>query len=167
MSSLPWVGPHHGGPLWLWTFQESEVEGGEYQDDSYIHRQPFPEPVFEEQEIYRDDNGRQQHCIEYGSRLVTHLCPLFKWKALQRESTASPRSSGVLRARHSDAHTRHEHRMASVNCSCAEQYGDAVGRAPDDADTIDSRCAPSGNRSPNSQQPSFRPCTIVPESEDV
>jgi len=42
-----------------WTFQKSEVEGCEYQDDSYIHRQPFPGVVPEEQEIYSDHNGDQ------------------------------------------------------------------------------------------------------------
>jgi hypothetical protein len=36
-------------PPCSWTFQESEVEGCEYQNDSYIHRQPFPEMVSEEQ----------------------------------------------------------------------------------------------------------------------
>jgi hypothetical protein len=35
------------------TFEESEVEGCEYQDDSWIHRQPWPESVLEEQEIDR------------------------------------------------------------------------------------------------------------------
>jgi hypothetical protein len=47
-------------PPCSWTFQESEVKGGEYQDDSYIHHQPFPERVSEEQEIYSDDNRCQQ-----------------------------------------------------------------------------------------------------------
>jgi hypothetical protein len=65
-----------------WTFEEPEVEGGEYQDDADIHHQPFPEPVFEEQEIHRDDNGRQQHWIKYDSRLATHFRPLFESMAL-------------------------------------------------------------------------------------
>jgi hypothetical protein len=43
-----------------WTLQESEVEGCEYQDDSYVHRQPFPESVFEEQQIDRGDRSCHQ-----------------------------------------------------------------------------------------------------------
>jgi hypothetical protein len=46
------------------TFQKSEVEGCEYQDDSYIHRQPFPEVVLEEQKIYNDHNGYQEQHVK-------------------------------------------------------------------------------------------------------
>jgi hypothetical protein len=41
-------------------FQESEVEGREYQDDSDIHRQSFPELISEEQDIDGDDRRYQQ-----------------------------------------------------------------------------------------------------------
>lgn len=58
-----------------WTFQKSEVKGGEYQNDSYIHRQPFPELVLEEQEIYTDDNGCQHQYVKYGGRLGSHFSP--------------------------------------------------------------------------------------------
>src|SRR5689334_24784623 len=44
--------------------QESQVERREYQDDSYIHCQPFPEPVSEEQEIDSDDEGDHQRNVE-------------------------------------------------------------------------------------------------------
>ena len=59
-------------------FQKSEVEGCEYQDDSYIHRQPFPEMVLEEQEIYSDHNGYQEQYIKHDSRLASHFSPPFK-----------------------------------------------------------------------------------------
>ena len=36
-------------PLCSWILQKSQVERSEHQDDSYIHHQPFPEPVPEEQ----------------------------------------------------------------------------------------------------------------------
>jgi hypothetical protein len=49
--------PH---PLRSWTFQESEIEGCEYQDDSYVDREPFPDPILEEQDIDRDDHGYHQ-----------------------------------------------------------------------------------------------------------
>jgi hypothetical protein len=73
-------------PPCSWTFQESEVEGREYQDDSYVHRQSFPEPVLEEQDIDRDDHGCHQDYVECGGRLVSHFSP---------RSTV-PRSSGCL-----------------------------------------------------------------------
>ena len=62
-------------PPCSWTFQESEVEGCEYQDDSYVHRQPFPEPVLEEQDIDRDDHGCHQDYVECGGRLASHFSP--------------------------------------------------------------------------------------------
>jgi hypothetical protein len=39
------------------TFQESEIEGCEYEDDSHVHRQPFPDSVSKEQQIDHDDHG--------------------------------------------------------------------------------------------------------------
>jgi hypothetical protein len=41
-------------------FKNLKLEGCEYQDDSCIHRQPFPEVVLEKQEIYSDHNGYQE-----------------------------------------------------------------------------------------------------------
>jgi hypothetical protein len=42
--------------------QESEVERREHEDDSNIHRQPFPESVSEEHDIYTDYDGcHRQH----------------------------------------------------------------------------------------------------------
>ncbi len=62
-------------PPCSWTFQESEVEGCEYQDDSYVHHQPFPEPVLEEQDIDRDDYGCHQDYVECADRLASHFSP--------------------------------------------------------------------------------------------
>ena len=62
-------------PPCSWTFQESEVEGCEYQDDSNVHRQPFPEPVLEEQEIDRDDHGCHQDYVECGGHPASHFSP--------------------------------------------------------------------------------------------
>ena len=62
----------------LESFQKSEVEGGEYQDDSYIHRQSFPEVIFEEQEIDSNDNGYQQQYIQCGSHGDSHVSLRFK-----------------------------------------------------------------------------------------
>src|SRR5215470_7649256 len=58
------------------TLQESEVEGCEYEDDSYVHRQSFPEPILEEQEIDRNDHSCHQQYVEYGGRLISHISPL-------------------------------------------------------------------------------------------
>ena len=58
------------------TFQKPEVEGCEYQDDSYIHRQPFPEVILKKQEIYSDHNGYQEQYVKHDSRLASHLNPL-------------------------------------------------------------------------------------------
>src|SRR5215469_1640545 len=56
--------------------QESEVKGAKHQDDSDIRCQSFPESVFEEQDIDRDDDGRHKGRVKYGSSLVTHFVPL-------------------------------------------------------------------------------------------
>src|SRR5262245_50499382 len=56
--------------------QESEIKGHEYQDDSDVHRQPFPKRVPEEEEIDGDDDGCQQHHIEYGRCLASHCSDL-------------------------------------------------------------------------------------------
>ena len=69
-------------PPGSWTFQKSEVEGCEYQDDSYIHRQPLPEVLPEEQEIYSDHNDYQEQYIKYDSHPATHFRPRFKYSAV-------------------------------------------------------------------------------------
>ena len=37
--------------------QKPEVERYEYEDNSHIHGQPFPEKISEEQEIHADYDG--------------------------------------------------------------------------------------------------------------
>jgi hypothetical protein len=54
-------------------FQEPEVEGDKYQDDSYVRRQPLPEPVFEEQQIDRDDHDYHQYHKECGGHPTSHV----------------------------------------------------------------------------------------------
>jgi hypothetical protein len=54
-----------------WTPEESQVESSEHQDNANIHRQPFPESVSEEHEIYTDYDGCHRHHIKHGSYLFT------------------------------------------------------------------------------------------------
>jgi hypothetical protein len=64
--------------------EESEVEGSEYQDNSYVRRQPFPEPVSEEQQIDRDDRGCHQDPVECNDEAGFSLRSPPKYSALQR-----------------------------------------------------------------------------------
>ncbi len=70
--------------------QKSQVERCEYQDDSYIHQQPFPEPVPEEQEIHTDHDGCQQHYIKYDRCLSRHFSHQSKLKAICRSFLPPP-----------------------------------------------------------------------------
>lgn len=64
-----------------WTLQESQVESSEYQDNSYIHYQPFPEPVSEKQEIYTDYDGYHQQSVKHASCLSFHFeSPVSEYK---------------------------------------------------------------------------------------
>jgi hypothetical protein len=54
-------------------FQESEVEGCEYQDDPHVHREPFPESILEEQQIDRDDHGCHQDYAKCGGHMASHF----------------------------------------------------------------------------------------------
>src|SRR5579862_10951 len=56
----------------LWRPEESEVESREHQDNADIHRQPFPESVSEEHEIYADYDGGHRHHVEHDSYLSAH-----------------------------------------------------------------------------------------------
>jgi hypothetical protein len=60
------------------TLEESQVEGCEYQDNSYIHYQLFPEPVSEEQEIYTEYDGSQQQYVKHDSCRSFHFSPQIK-----------------------------------------------------------------------------------------
>jgi hypothetical protein len=56
-----------------WAFEESQVEGREYQNDANIHHQPFPESVSEEHDIRPDDNGYHRGDVKHGSQLSRHF----------------------------------------------------------------------------------------------
>ncbi len=43
--------------FYSWMLEVSKVESSEHQDNSNIDREPFPEPVSEEREIYGDYDG--------------------------------------------------------------------------------------------------------------
>jgi hypothetical protein len=43
-----------------WAPKKSQVEGCKYQDYSNIHKQSFQKPIFEEHQIYPDNQGC--HC---------------------------------------------------------------------------------------------------------
>jgi hypothetical protein len=55
------------------TPEESEVESCEHQDNADIHRQPFPEMVSEERDIYTDYDGCHRHSVEHSSYLSAHF----------------------------------------------------------------------------------------------
>jgi hypothetical protein len=73
-----------------WTLQESKVESYEHQDNSYIHHQPFPEPVSEKQEIHSNYNGCHQHDVKYHNYLFPHFQPpLSKYKPVRNVCATS------------------------------------------------------------------------------
>jgi hypothetical protein len=57
----------------LWTPEESEIESCEHQDNTDIHRQPFPESVSEEREVYTDYDGCHRQRVKYSSYLSVHF----------------------------------------------------------------------------------------------
>lgn len=94
------------------TLQEPEVESCEDKDDSYVHRQPCPESVSEEQQIDRDDHGCHHDDVKCRGRLDPHFSPPANgtdpWspcsprpssRALLRCCTCAVRVSRLLRSR--------------------------------------------------------------------
>jgi hypothetical protein len=57
--------------LCSWTPEESQVESCEHQDNADIYCQPFPESVFEEREIYTDNDGCHRHHVKHDNYLST------------------------------------------------------------------------------------------------
>jgi hypothetical protein len=55
-----------------WAPDKSQVESCEYQNNANIHRQPFPELVSEEHEIYTDYDGCHRHHVKHHSYLSAH-----------------------------------------------------------------------------------------------
>jgi hypothetical protein len=52
---------------------ESPVESSEYQHDTDIHDQPFPESVFEKHEIDADDDGYHRQAEKQNGYLSSHV----------------------------------------------------------------------------------------------
>jgi hypothetical protein len=52
---------------------ESQIETYEHQDNSDVRDQPFPELTLEDQEIYADDDGYQQHYVKADNYLSFHM----------------------------------------------------------------------------------------------
>jgi hypothetical protein len=59
-----------------WTPEKSQVESCEHQNNANIHRQPFPESVSEEHEIYTDYDGCHRHHVKHDSYLSAHFSAL-------------------------------------------------------------------------------------------
>jgi hypothetical protein len=71
------------GPLW--TFQEPEIERHEYEDDTEIRRQAWPELISEEQEINGQDGDDQQQYVQDGDRLACHFSGRFEFGCTPHE----------------------------------------------------------------------------------
>jgi hypothetical protein len=64
------------------TPEESQVESGEYRDNSKIHDQPFPESFFEEHDIYADYDGCHRQPIKRHGYLSAHFSNRLSWRPL-------------------------------------------------------------------------------------
>jgi hypothetical protein len=78
----------------LWMPNESDVEGCEHQHNANIHRQPFPESVFKEHNIYAYYDGCHSHHVKRYSYLSTHL----SYNPRMAASVRSPIRAGIRRA---------------------------------------------------------------------
>jgi len=56
----------------LSTLQEPQIERREYQDNSDVHHQPFPEPIPEEQDVHADNDGYQRERVKHDGCLSSH-----------------------------------------------------------------------------------------------
>jgi hypothetical protein len=61
-----------GGRLHSWTLQEPEIKRSEYEDNSDVYYQPFPELVPEEQDVHADHDGYQREHVKRGSCWSSH-----------------------------------------------------------------------------------------------
>jgi hypothetical protein len=52
--------------------EESQIKSCEHQDNANIRRQPFPESVSEEREIYTDYDGYHCHHVKRDNDLSAH-----------------------------------------------------------------------------------------------
>jgi hypothetical protein len=56
-----------------WAPEESQIESCEHQDNANVRRQPFPESVSEEGEIYASYDGYHRHHVKRDSDLSTRF----------------------------------------------------------------------------------------------
>jgi hypothetical protein len=52
--------------------EKSKVESCEHQNNANVHRQPFPESISEEPEIYTDNDGCHRQHVKHDSHLSAH-----------------------------------------------------------------------------------------------
>jgi hypothetical protein len=55
---------HEQGRLHSWTLQEPEIKRPEYQNNSDVYYQPFPELVPEEQDVHANHDGYQREHVK-------------------------------------------------------------------------------------------------------
>jgi hypothetical protein len=60
------------------TFQESQVERRENQNDSDVHHQPLPEPVPKEQNVHADHDGDQREHVKHDDFIPSHALFLLR-----------------------------------------------------------------------------------------
>ena len=99
--------------------EKSEVEGYEYQNNSYIHGQPFPEPVLEEQEIHTDHNGYHEQWVKDVSRPASHFShPVQQEQTRSSELCAKRKGAGdnIVVAFESSSGRAHQYFPVSATC---------------------------------------------------
>jgi hypothetical protein len=64
-----------------WTFQESQVERREHQDDSGVHHQPLPESIPEEQDVHADHDRYQRENEKHDAWLPPHTSFYYEQRA--------------------------------------------------------------------------------------
>jgi GNAT superfamily N-acetyltransferase len=65
--------PVGAAALGLRVLHESQIEGGEHQDNADVDQQPFPESILEEQQIYTNNNGYQHHTVKHDRHVLCHF----------------------------------------------------------------------------------------------
>jgi hypothetical protein len=79
-----------------WTPEESQVENCEHQDNANIHRQPFPESVSEEHEIYTDNDGCHRRHVKHDSYLSAHFSGIAILSSPSRDLPSQPTPPGPI-----------------------------------------------------------------------
>jgi len=71
--NIPKALPPEASRPFLWTLEKSEVESCEHQDNADVHRQPFPESVSEERDIYTNYDGHHHQHVKHDAYLSAHI----------------------------------------------------------------------------------------------